>query len=277
MKLQSFETEFLKVNPERKQIIVYIRASLCVNTVEWADMTKVNLSMIADYIKKQVSPNSAYTYLSILKSFLNRYSEEGVIPCKSFHNELSARRAPSQHLALTMEEIVRFDEYEPKTQTERDVKILFMRGCLTGMRLSDALLLTENNIHDGILSYVSQKTKIEVRQPVHARLKKYIKTQPKKQHDRSTLNRTIQSICKKLGMTEEVQLFVNGKLCNGQKYKFISMHSSRRSYVTCLATNGVPVATISKLAGHSSTIMTDRYICLDTRNPGNEAMEFFNK
>ncbi len=275
--MSTFECEFLKLNPERKQILVYIRASLRVSSVEWADMTKVNLCVIADYIKKQVSPNSAFTYLSIIKSFLTRYSEEGVIPCKSYHKELSARRAPSQHIALTMEEIIKFDNYEPKTKTERDVKILFMRGCLTGMRLSDALLLTEDNIRDGILSYVSIKTKTEVKQPVHARLMKYVTEQPKKQHQRSVVNRTIQNICKNLGMTEEVQLFVNGQLQKGHKYEFITMHSSRRSYVTCLAANGVPVATISKLAGHSSTAMTDRYICFDTHKPGREAMEFFNK
>lgn len=275
--MNTFEIEFLKLNPERKQILTYMRASLRVSSVKWADMTKVNLCVIADYIKKQVSPNSAFTYLSIIKSFLTRYSEEGVIPCKSYNKELSARRAPSQHIALTMEEIIRFDNYKPKTQTERDIKIVFMRGCLTGMRLSDALMLTEDNIRDGILSYVSIKTKTEVKQPVHARLMKYVTEQPKKQHQRSVVNRTIQNICKNLGMTEEVQLFVNGKLCKGEKYKFITMHSSRRSYVTCLAANGVPVATISKLAGHSSTTMTDRYICFDTRNPGQEAMEFFNK
>ena len=275
--MNTFEIEFLKLNPERKQILTYMRASLRVSSVKWADMTKVNLCVIADYIKKQVSPNSAFTYLSIIKSFLTRYSEEGVIPCKSYHKELSARRAPSQHIALTMEEIIRFDNYKPKTQTERDIKIVFMRGCLTGMRLSDALMLTEDNIRDGVLSYVSIKTKTEVQQPVHTRLMKYVTEQPRKQHHRAVVNRTIQNICKNLGMTEEVQLFVNGKLCKGEKYKFITMHSSRRSYVTCLAANGVPVATISKLAGHSSTTMTDRYICFDTRNPGQEAMEFFNK
>ena len=275
--MNTFEIEFLKLNPERKQILTYMRASLRVSSVKWADMTKVNLCVIADYIKKQVSPNSAFTYLSIIKSFLTRYSEEGVIPCKSYHKELSARRAPSQHIALTMEEIIRFDNYKPKTQTERDIKIVFMRGCLTGMRLSDALMLTEDNIRDGVLSYVSIKTKTEVQQPVHTRLMKYVNEQPRKQHHRAVVNRTIQNICKNLGMTEEVQLFVNGKLCKGEKSKFITMHSSRRSYVTCLAANGVPVATISKLAGHSSTTMTDRYICFDTRNPGQEAMEFFNK
>ena len=275
--MNTFEIEFLKLNPERKQILTYMRASLRVSSVKWADMTKVNLCVIADYIKKQVSPNSAFTYLSIIKSFLTRYSEEGVIPCKSYHKELSARRAPSQHIALTMDEIIRLDNYMPKTQTERDVKILFMRGCFTGMRLSDAMMLTEDNIRDGVLSYVSIKTKTEVQQPVHTRLMKYVTEQPRKQHHRVVVNRTIQNICKNLGMTEEVQLFVNGKLCKGEKYKFITMHSSRRSYVTCLAANGVPVATISKLAGHSSTAMTDRYICFDTRNPGQEAMEFFNK
>lgn len=277
MKLQSFETEFQKVNPERKQIIVYIRASLCVNTVEWADMTKVNLSMIAEYIKKQVSPNSAYTYLSILKSFLNRYSEEGLIPCKSWHHELSARKVPSQHIALSWAEIEQFDDYTPKSDCEHDVKILFMRGCLTGMRLSDAELLTEDNIRDGILYYVSQKTKIEVQQPVHSRLLKYVTDKPKKQHLRAVMNRTLQKMCKNIGLCEEVQLYVNGKLSKGCKYEFITMHSSRRSYVTCLASNGVPVATISKLAGHTSTTMTDRYICIDTKTPGQEAMDFFRR
>lgn len=254
-----------------------MRDALRVNVIEWDNLTKVNLNTIAEYIRGQVSPNSAVTYLSILKSFLNRYSEEGIIPCKSFHAELTARRVPSQHLALTMEEIIRFDAYEPKTQTERDVKILFMRGCLTGMRLSDALLLTEDNIRDGVLSYVSQKTKVEVRQPVQARLMKYVSDKPSKQHQRSVVNRVIQSICKGLGMTEEVQLFVNGRLRKGEKYKFITMHSSRRSYVSCLAANGVPMSTISKLAGHGSTAMTDRYVCVDVNKLGEDAMQFFNK
>lgn len=273
----SLESEFVTQNPEYKHILAYVRDSLGLEVVDWEHLTKVNLNIVATYIKSKVSPNSAATYIGILKGFLNRYSEEGVIPCKSYSKELIARRVPSQHIALTMDEIIRFDEYTPKTQTEKDVKILFMRGCLTGMRLSDALLLTEDNIIGDTLTYVSQKTKVEVRQPVHARLVKYVKVQPKKSHDRKVINQVIRNICKRLGMDEEVQLFVNGRLCKGPKYKFISQHSSRRSYVTCLATNGVPIAVISKLAGHSSVSMTDRYVCIDTSKPGIKAMEFFSR
>ena len=274
--MKTFEIEFLKRYPDRKQVITYIHDALSISVAEWEHLTKVNLNTISRYVKTKVSANSAFTYMSILKSFLNRYAEEGVIPCKTFRQELTIRRVPSQHLALTMEEIILFDQYEPKTQTERDVKILFMRGCLTGMRSSDAALLSEDNIRDGVLSYVSQKTKVEVRQPVQARLMKYVTDKPSKQHQRSVINRVIQSICKQLGMTEEVQLFVSGRLRKGEKYKFITMHSSRRSYVSCLAANGVPISTISKLAGHGSTTMTDRYVCIDVGNLGEDAMLFFN-
>ena len=275
--MNPFEVEFLQRYDDRKQILTHIHNALGIPVVDWEHLTRVNLSIIAGHIRSNVSANSAVTYMAILKSFLNRYSETGLIPCKSFQNELQARREPSQHLALTMEEIIMFDQFEPKTQTERDVKILFMRGCLTGMRLSDAVLLSEDNIRDGVLSYVSKKTKVEVRQPVHARLMKYVSDKPSKQHQRSVVNRVIQSICKKLGMTEEVQLFVNGRLRKGEKYKFITMHSSRRSYVSCLAANGVPISTISKLAGHGSTAMTDRYVCVDTHKLGEDAMQFFNR
>ncbi len=276
MKPRFFEDEFLRRHSDRKQIISYMRDALEVPTVKWEHLTKVNLGIVSEYIRAKVSANSAVTYLAILKGFLARFSEEGLIPCKSFTDELTVRRAPSQHIALTMEEVAMFDKYEPKSQTEHDVKVLFMRGCLTGMRLSDAMLLTEDNVRNGILSYVSQKTHTEVRQPVQKRLLKYIRDKPSKQHQRSVVNRTIQRICKELGMTEEVQLFVNGKLKKGARYEFISMHSSRRTYVSCLASNGVPVGVISKLAGHSSTTMTDRYVCVDLGNLPREAMTFFN-
>jgi len=277
MKSYKFEEEFAKRHPGRLQLLRYMHEAIGVDMLSWSDLTTLNLSRIKEYIKNRVSPNTCCTYLAILKAFLTLYTEEELIPCKNPAQELKCRRVPSQHIALTMNEIIKFDLYTPKTETESDVKNLFMRGCLTGMRLSDAILLTEDNIIGNTLCYVSQKTSIEVKQPVHSRLMKYVKEKPKKQHQRSVVNRTIQKICKELGFCEEVQLYVNGQIRKGYKYEFITMHSSRRSYVTCLATNGVPIAMISKLAGHSGTAMTDRYICFDSRNPGKEAMDFFNR
>ena len=181
---------------------------------------------------------------------------------------------PSQHLALTEIDLKALDKYSPKSRTESDVKTIFMRACLTGCRCSDAKAMTRKNISNGVLSYVSQKTQTEVILPVHRLLGKYIgKTY--REHATAVVNRTIQRICKQLGMTDEVQLFVGGKLKKGQKWEFVTMHTARRTFCTILAQKDVPVEVIRTLAGHSTTTMTDRYVCIDGKKPGVNAMAFF--
>ena len=76
-------------------------------------------------------------------------------------------------------------------------------------------------------------------------------------------------------MTEEVQLYVGGKLKKGQKWEFVTMHTARRTFCTILAQKDVPVEVIRTLAGHSTTNMTDRYVCIDGKKPGVNAMAFF--
>lgn len=272
---KSFTAVFLAKNTNRPQVLRMMCEALDRNTIEWADLTKINLATITTYIKSKVAPNSACTYLNIIKALLNEYSEEGIIPCKSLTGVLNGKKVPSQHIALTEEELNALDSYIPKSQTESDVKNLFMKCLLTGGRSSDAKRMTKRNITDGILSYVSQKTKTEVKQPVHNRLEKYL-CKPYKEHATSVANRTIQRICKSLGMTEDVQLYIGGKLKTGQKWQFITMHTARRTFCTILAQKDVPVEVIRTLAGHSTSNMTDRYICLDGRKPGANAMAFFN-
>ncbi|MCQ2161594.1 MAG: tyrosine-type recombinase/integrase [Bacteroidales bacterium] len=48
----------------------------------------------------------------------------------------------------------------------------------------------------------------------------------------------------------------------GPKWRFISSHSMRRSFVTNLTVAGVPLADTAKMAGHrSNTTITQRYNC----------------
>ena len=92
------------------------------------------------------------------------------------------------------------------------------------------------------------------------------------------MNRTIKDICRKIGIDEQITLFVNGKRKTAPKYKFVMEHTSRRSYCTVLSLMNVPTETIAKLAGHSnSNITSSRYICIDTKNLGSNAMNFFNQ
>jgi len=276
MAILSFEQEWTKVNPGKPYMLRLMRDALGLDKVSWEDLSTSGLATIADYMDETVSRNSKFTYCAELKAFLNRYRDDGIVPCKDPSKVLKAKREPSQHIALTEEEVMRWDAYRPWSECERDVKILFMRECLTGARFSDCKRMTPDNVRDGVLTYVSQKTKTEVRQPVHRLLMKYLEQQPSKERKPKVVNEVIERICIRLGIDEEVTLYVRGKLRKGPKYKFIRTHSARRSFVTNLALRNVAVPVIGALAGQKSTTTTARYICVGLTNLNEDVMAFFN-
>lgn len=278
MKILSFEQEFTRQVKDRPQILRIIREAVGKKEVQWSDLTMTNLNEVRELMLERLAQNSAQVYCSIIKAFLNNVCDEVKLPTMRYAKALKVKSVPSQHCCLTEDELILFDEYKPKSETERNVKILFMRGAFSGARSSDCRQMSTDNVHGGLLSYVSKKTKVAVDQPLHARLVKYLQMEPTKEVSRSVVNRTIQRICKKLGFTEDVTLFCNGKMQTRPKYEWITMHSSRRSYVTALAVRGVPVEVIAKLAGHTNSQTTSRhYVCIDTKNVGDSAMEFFNR
>ena len=276
MEILAFELEFLGREPERVGVLKLMREAIGSAEVTWKDLTTLNLGRIRDNICEKMAGNSACTYLGILKAFLARYKDEDIVPCKDPGRELKARRVPSQHIALTEEEVRMIDAYTPISAVERDVKILFMRGCLTGARSSDCKKFSMDNVVGDTFTYVSQKTKTEVSMPLHSMLVKYLQAQPYKPHNRAVCNTVIQRICMRLGFDEEVTLFVGGRLQKGPKWKFCTAHTARRTLASNLALRGVPVSTIRSILGHSNEQVTSRYIVVDTRNPGDAAMAFFN-
>lgn len=276
MEILAFELEFLGREPERVGVLKLMREAIGSAEVTWKDLTTLNLGRIRDNICEKMAGNSACTYLGILKAFLARYKDEDIVPCKDPGRELKARRVPSQHIALTEDEVRMIDAYTPISAVERDVKILFMRGCLTGARSSDCKKFSMDNVVGDTFTYVSQKTKTEVSMPLHSMLVKYLKVQPYKPHNRAVCNNVIQRICMRLGFNEEVTLFVGGRLQKGPKWKFCTAHTARRTLASNLALRGVPVSTIRSILGHSNEQVTSRYIVVDTRNPGDAAMAFFN-
>jgi len=276
MEILAFESEFLCREPRRMGVLKLMREAIGSAEVMWQDLTTLNLGRIRDNICDKMAGNSACTYLGILKAFLARYKDEDIVPCKDPGRELKARRVPSQHIALTEDEVRMIDAYTPISAVERDVKILFMRGCLTGARSSDCKKFSMDNVVGDTFTYVSQKTKTEVSMPLHSMLVKYLQAQPYKPHNASVCNTVIQRICMRLGFDEEVTLFVGGRLQKGPKWKFCTAHTARRTLASNLALRGVPVSTIRSILGHSNEQVTSRYIVVDTRNPGDAAMAFFH-
>jgi integrase len=272
----SFEQEFERSCPGNVHILRNMRTAIGVKEVQWEHLTTLNLSKVREHICSIVAGNSSCTYLAIIKAFLARYADENIIPCKNPKKELKAKRVPSQNVYLTEEEIERIERYEPKTVCEMDVKAAFLIECYLGARRSDVENITADNIANGRIVYVSKKTHVECSVPIHKNLLKYLRYKQVAKRDRSVANRTIQRICKEVGITQEVKIFYHGQLVKRPKYEFVGSHTARRSFCSNLARRGVDIYTIASLAGHNQNItMTQRYIVPDVDTLSNEALSFF--
>lgn len=271
-----FEKEFEARYRDYCYLVPMMRKALGVKRVSWRSLTKVNLTKVADYIKATHAPNTACTLLAKIKAFLNVYDETGLIPCRDYRKVLKGRHVPSQHVALTEAELMRLERYQPATQAEADIKNMAMREALCGARGVDCMTLTANNVIDGNIVYVSKKTKVETRVPLHHLVTKYLNTPISRAYQRFSINRTLQNICRKAGIDTLCTVFVGGKTVTKPKWQLMGMHCMRRTFCSVLAYRGVPITVIKQLAGHSNETMTERYIVNDKCVRNEAAMAFFN-
>ena len=86
---------------------------------------------------------------------------------------------------------------------------MFLMECLCGARYSDCQRITPENIDDTghFLVYVSQKTKTEVRVPLHKKLRPFLVcgtgVEPLPgEISEMTFNRTLRDICRDCGIDE---------------------------------------------------------------------------
>ena len=272
---QTFVGAFASKYPDRLHVIRYIAEALQVTVPSWKNLTKVNIATVRAYLLSKMSENSAKVYLSCLSSIMSDFAEEGVLPGKNYDNSFRVKGTPSQHIALTEEEIERIHQYKPWSITESDVKTMFLIECYMGARSCDVEELTEDNIQDGYIVYVSKKTHTESRVPIHRNLLQYLNQPIHKQHSRSTYNDTIKRICRNVGITDMVKLFVAGRWVEKPKYELVGSHTARRSFCTNLARRDVPIAVIAALANHRNQQTTARYICIDTVRLDDNTLAFF--
>lgn len=229
----------------------------------WKDCTKANLADFRDTLTERVAPSSAKTYIAVLKAILARYEDENVIPCKDFRKVLHAKADKPVKTFLTMDELNELTRVNTKNANERFVLYSFLVGAFTGMRVSDARAVTQENIANGSLTYTSIKTKIQATIPCFERVQGYIDYIRTNDSDMPlvTYNRTIRRLCKRAGLTEQVKIHKAGKDEIKPKWECVSSHTARISFATNMALFDTPIIEIARMMGHSGgTQMTERYI-----------------
>ena len=243
---------------------------------DWEDLTKANLNDFRDYVTEQVAQSSARTYFAVFKAVLRRY-EDDVDFCKDYASILKAKNEKPVKTFLTMKELERLERVEVKSEIEQYVLDEFLIGAYTGMRISDAKEISEENMANGYISYVSIKTGIHAVVPMKEGIAERIRRIQANDCTISLMgyNQALRRMARRAGITERVKVFKAGEHKKGEKWEYVSSHTARQSFCTNLSLLGVPLMDVSKLAGHSSTAMTERYIVKTNVNVCDRAMKYF--
>lgn len=243
---------------------------------DWEDLTKANLNDLRDYILSQVSHSTARTYFAVFKAILKRYEDDAPI-CKEYASILKAKNEKPVKTFLTTKELEQLERVEPESANEQYVLDVFLIGAFTGMRVSDAMQISEENMMNDCISYVSIKTGMQAVIPMKKGIDERIRRVQANECNMPvmTYNRIIRRLCQRAGITEQVKVFKAGEHKKGEKWEYCSSHTARISFATNLSIMGVPLIQVSRCMGHVSTQMTERYIVPTRVQFSPKALKYF--
>ena len=231
----------------------------------------VTEDFIEDFIgylrDKNMRNNTVKGLIEKIKAMTKKAGNYGYAVNRTF-DEISVPEEDTCSIALSMNEITRIYYYTGLTKKQEKIRDLFIVGCLTGMRYSDYSTLTSDNIQKDIIIKKTKKTGVTVHVPVHSYIKelleKYNGELPKDisiQH----FNRSIKTICKKIGLTDKV-VFTrtvghNVVTDSYEMWQVISSHTARRSAATNMYNSGrMKTLQIMLITGHTTEKNFFRYI-----------------
>lgn len=176
-------------------------------------------------------------------------------------------------ISLTLDELQRIEALNNLPHHLSIARDYFSICCRTGQRISDVKRISALAISSGAW-VIAQKKGARKKQkivelplvgfcaPVKDIVMKHGGKLPSlsEQH----LNRHIKELCKRAGIDQEI--FIErwqGSKCikiPGKKYEFISTHSGKKTFITVLGGQGVPVKVISDLTGTSIKTIERHYL-----------------
>lgn len=221
------------------------------------------LVKIKNYIDElEIKNNTKIRYYAQIKAFFGLYSRYTKIDTITWRKIFSVHKEACTYAYLIPEDIVKISEVRTITDYEKCCKDIFLIGCLTGARVSDYSQFTPENIHNGVLSYVSQKTGMFASVPVCRLLQRIFDRADYKLERPAefTISYTIRRLARRAGITRMTTVYNGCERITKPLCELISSHTARRSFCRNLREYNTPLETIRDMAGHSGVTMTERYV-----------------
>lgn len=203
-----------------------------------------------------------------MKSFLRWSEVEHAIHPHQAYRKWKVYHEEKEIVYLTQAEIDLFwhaDGLTPQMQKYRDV---FLFSCLTGFRWSDIIRSKQMVVQNGLLTILTQKNRGNAKVPMNERIRAIM--------DRyngdlnivtlQNMNEGIKALAQRLGIVDEVYYYryklKEAVAFHEPKYKLLSAHCGRRSFITNAFTQGFSVPEILEMIGSTDAKVLGGYMAI---------------
>lgn len=195
------------------------------------------------------------------------------------HNQFKPRLKGAESVQalvyLTWDEVMKLNEFEPPTQSLKNVKDVFLFCCFTGLRYSDVAKLQKADIVNDCIYVVTKKTTdslcIELNDYSRAILAKYADIDLGRGRALPVIsnvkyNSYLKTLAKLAGFDSVVRkVYYNGSQRHEiaePKYNLVTTHCARRTFVVNALYLGISTEVIMKWTGHSNYDAMKPYIAI---------------
>lgn len=222
------------------------------------------------YEIKKMKQNYFAKVIKVLKSYLNWATEKGYNTTREFE-KFRAVEHDIDIVYLTFEELMKLYEKDFESDRLSQVRDFYCMGCFTGLRFSDLSKLHLANISEDHIVLSIQKTKtqnhaIKLNKYAKAILEKYKGTiyEPLPVISSQKFNEYIKDCCELAEITQPLTThwFVGNKKksLTQAKFKFITSHTARKTFITNSLLLGMEPKAIKKIANIKKDAVLDKYM-----------------
>lgn len=216
--------------------------------------------------------NTINKRISTLKTFFKYISNKGIHTFREEVMGFSVKKLTNTIIALTKEEVAEiynFTDYNPK---ERLIIDVFVLNCFMGLRYGDLKSYQEGRFvqnPQGQMFFVktNQKTKTHISVPIVGLAKEILEKYEYGLtiHTNQVMNRRLKEILRKYDLLNTMekktrkqknQITVEEK----PKQEFVTMHTSRRTYITLAIAANIPINAVMGATGHTQIGTLTKYI-----------------
>jgi integrase len=248
------------------------------------DFDSVNLRfhrLFLTYLqRKGYKANYQGKLIKLIITFMNEAKEQGLTNNMDFKNrKFYAPKEDVFSIYLDNEELNEISKLtltdKPRLENARD---LFLIGCYTGLRFSDIVRITMNDIEinefgEKVIYIKLQKTKRRIAIPVLPELEDLLKRRNNilpRIITNQKLNEYIKEACQLVPSLTK-QTYIGSEFIGKFKWQLVASHTARRSFATNSAKMGMSTRLIMQITGHTTEAAFYRYIRL---SPNENAVLF---